>query len=70
VLKLDEAKEVVSDGTGSYLLLNVSPGEHTLTLDLDSLPVYYLPKTALTKEIILSEGAIYNYNIPLRKIEE
>jgi len=70
VVTLEDGTRRSTDNSGKYSFSNVSPGEHQITLDLESLPVYYLPKTALTKKITLFEGVAYNYNIPLKRVEE
>ena len=70
VLMLENGKKATTDNTGSYLFSNVSPGEHTLTLDLNSLPIYYLPKVAISNKINISEGNAYTLNIPLKRIKE
>ena len=70
VITLDGSKQVVTDSSGRYSFSNSATGGHTLTLDIDSLPVYYLPKVSVTKKISLFEGVTYTYNIPLKRIKE
>lgn len=70
IVILDDTKKAVSDTTGKYSFTNVSTADHVLTLDLTSLPVYFLPKVAVKKEIALSEGSIFNYNIPLKRVKK
>lgn len=70
VLLLEDGRRVTTDTFGRYFFRKVAVGEHTLILDLNSLPVYYLPKTTITKKIILFEGVNYIYNIPLKRIKE
>jgi hypothetical protein len=67
---LDENKKTVTDSFGKYSFPNIATGEHLLTLDLTTLPVYYLPKVAITKKVMLSEGMTYLYNIPLKRTQE
>lgn len=69
VIALEEGKTARSDNTGKYYFSQIPAGAHTVTIDLNSIPVQYLPKVALKKEITLFEGVSYQYNIPLRKIE-
>jgi len=64
---LKDGSKSATDNSGRYSFSNISPGEHTITLLLETLPVYYLPKTALSKKITLFEGVAYNYNIPLSR---
>ncbi|MBM3244568.1 MAG: hypothetical protein FJZ15_02080 [Candidatus Omnitrophica bacterium] len=67
VLRLEDDTIRVTDASGRYSFSSVKPGEHTIQLDLESLPVYYLPKVPLSKKITLSEGVSYPYNIPVKK---
>jgi len=69
-LILDKAKTAVTDNSGRYSFTNAPVGEHTISVDLDTLPIYYLPKSAIIKKISLFEGVTYIYNIPLKRIEE
>lgn len=70
VIALEDGTTRTTDSGGKYSFSSVPPGEHEITLDLNSLPVYYLPKTALTKKITLFEGVAYKYDIPLKRNEE
>jgi len=67
VLILEDDTRTTTDETGKYFFRKVSVGKHTITLDLNSLPTIYLPKVPIFKEVDLSEGVSYNYNIPLKK---
>jgi hypothetical protein len=69
-VRLEDGSLAVSDGTGRYSFLNAPTGLHTLSLDLPSLPVYYIPATAVTKKFTLNEGEVFLYNIPLRRVGE
>ncbi|MDD5552882.1 MAG: SdrD B-like domain-containing protein [Candidatus Omnitrophica bacterium] len=69
VMKLEDNTAKVTDKNGRYSFSSVKTGKHILSLDLNSLPVYYLPKAAITKKITLNEGVSYVYNIPLKKNE-
>ena len=42
VLRLDDGFVVETDGTGSYRFPNVASGEHRLSLDPASFPIYYM----------------------------
>lgn len=70
ILVLDDGQKVTTDSSGRYAFSRASVGEHTVTLDLKSVPTFYLPKTTLTKKITLFEGVTYVYNIPLRRIKK
>ncbi len=65
-LFLDE-KAAFTNLEGTYYYRNLSEGKYNLKLDINSLPIEYLPAVPLTKEIELSEGANYQYSFPLKK---
>ncbi|MCM8796859.1 MAG: tetratricopeptide repeat protein [Candidatus Omnitrophica bacterium] len=69
-LVLENGKKAITDTSGRYIFANVSSGEHTLTLDLNTLPVSYLPKVPISTSIAISEGASYIHNIPLTTVKE
>ncbi|MCM8779870.1 MAG: pilus assembly protein N-terminal domain-containing protein [Candidatus Omnitrophica bacterium] len=70
VVVLDGTKQARTDISGRYNFVHLPPGEHNLTLDLESIPVQYLPAVTLTKKITLFEGVNYIYNIPLRETSQ
>lgn len=67
IISLEDGSKSITDNNGRYYFTNAAPGEHTLTLDLSSLPLAYIPTIPLFKKIDLSEGATYLFNIPLKK---
>ncbi|MBM3255438.1 MAG: hypothetical protein FJZ08_03980 [Candidatus Omnitrophica bacterium] len=69
-LTLEDGTQTVTDSAGKYSFAHATVGEHIITLDLNTLPVYYLPQASLTKEITLYEGLSFIHNIPLKKIKE
>jgi len=70
VITLENGKQLTTDNTGKFYFPNVSTGKHTISLDLNSLPIYYLPKSAITHDFELFEGSTYIYNIPIKRIQE
>lgn len=70
LITLEDGSKSVTDSSGGYSFPKAAAGEHTIILDLNSLPVYYLPSTAIKKEVTLFEGVTYVYNIPLKRIQE
>ncbi len=69
-VSLDGIKAAVTDIDGRYVFLQAQPGEHELSVDLNTIPVYYLPSVALKKKFPLYEGESSIWNIPLRKIQK
>jgi len=67
VLTLEDGSKSVTDASGRYSFSKVPAGEHNLTLDLNSIPVSYLPQAPLSKKITLFEGVTYQNNIALRE---
>lgn len=70
VITLEDGTEVITDTTGRYIFSHAATGEHTLSLDLNSLPIYYLPQVPIKKDIGLFEGVTYIHNIPLKRVKE
>jgi len=69
-ITLDGDKTVTTSVDGSYAYLQALHGDHELSADLNSIPVYYLPLVALKKKFPLYEGESSVWNIPLRKIQK
>ena len=69
-ITLDNEKTILTGVDGSYVFAQATPGEHELTADLNTIPVYYLPLTVLKKKFPLQEGESSVWNIPLRKIQK
>lgn len=66
VIILDETQKAITDDGGQYQLRKLSPGKHSLEIDLKTIPTSYIPKVALKTEIELKKGETFFYNIPLR----
>ncbi|MBN2483615.1 MAG: pilus assembly protein N-terminal domain-containing protein [Candidatus Omnitrophica bacterium] len=66
---LDGSLTTSSDSNGGYFFRNLEAGRHTVKLDINSLPIEYLPLVKLVSEIDLAEGTTYIFNIPLKKKE-
>ena len=64
---LDEKNSGYSDFEGIYAFYELMPGEHTLKLDVNSVPLEYIPKIKLTNTIVLTEGSSTSFNFPLKK---
>ncbi len=66
-LKLDDQETATTDDKGGYNFYDVKPGKHTITLDVNSLPVDYLPLIKIKNKINVREGVTAIFNIPLKK---
>ena len=69
-ITLDGNKTVITGVDGGYTYSQAQPGDHELSADLNSIPVYYLPLVPLKKKFPLQEGESSVWNIPLRKIQK
>lgn len=65
VIRLDKNDITKTDGAGAYFFEDIKPGKHKLTIDVNSIPIRYLPAVKIKSEIVLEEGITYVYNILL-----
>lgn len=70
LLTLEDGTKITTDNFGKFFFRKLAPGEHTLTLDIKSIPVIYIPQVSLTKKITLFEGTRFLYNFPLSQIKK
>jgi hypothetical protein len=66
-ITLDGKASTISDAEGAYFFSNISPGKHTLAIDVNSIPLEYIPTVKIKNEINLAEGTTYQFHIPLTK---
>lgn len=64
---LDESNIVSTNSEGTYFFRGLGPGKHTLKIDINSIPLEYLPRIKVVSEIDLSEGKTYIFHVPLTK---
>jgi len=64
---LDGKDVTYSDFEGTYSFDNIAPGVHVLELDVNSLPIKYIPLVKIKNEIKVGEGITYVFNIPLKE---
>lgn len=69
ILRLEDGTEATTNDQGRFYFRRVSPGEHILTLEINSVPIHLLPKVPMKKEMFITEGASYIYNIPLELLK-
>ncbi len=62
---LDGELSTVSDMRGSYFFNNIEQGQHTITIDINSVPMQYLPSIALEHTITIVEGTTYMFHVPV-----
>jgi len=65
---LDGKDIAVTDFEGTYFFQNVQTGKHQIRIDVNSLPIEYLPKIKIKNEMEVSEGSTYVFHIPLTKV--
>lgn len=66
-ITLDGKVSQRSDYDGTYFFKNVSNGKHVILVDVNSLPIEYLPLIKLSQTIDVTEGTVYMYHVPLAK---
>jgi len=66
VVKLDQEKKMLTDREGRYYFENVSPGDHVVSLDLESLPLNYIPQGSIKQKITVAEGRTHTRYFPVR----
>ncbi|HOD12152.1 MAG TPA: SdrD B-like domain-containing protein [Candidatus Omnitrophota bacterium] len=66
-LILDGKQRTTTDFEGSYSFSGITAGKHVLSIDVNSIPIEYLPAVKVQSEIEVQEGTTYIFHIPLRK---
>lgn len=64
---LDNKKTATTNNKGIYFFSDIVTGKHSVKIDVNSLPLEYLPKISIMKDIEVEEGVTYSHHIPLRK---
>jgi len=64
---LDNNKFAFTDFEGTYFFENVSPGKHEIQIDVNSIPINYLPQVKVKNSLEVSEGATYTFHVPLKQ---
>lgn len=55
-----------SDSNGAFYFRKVAPGEHTVSIDINSIPLNMVPLVKVKNKIEVGEGINYPFNIPLQ----
>jgi len=66
-LTLDGKQTTKSNADGTYYFENVTPGKHTLILDVNSLPLQYLPMIKIKNTFQVKEGSTFTLHVPLKE---
>ena len=66
-LVLDNTTTEQTEYDGTYFFKNVSGGRHAIRIDVNSLPIEYLPIVKVSNTIEVTEGTTYVYHVPLKK---
>ncbi len=64
---LDGKESTTTDFEGNYFFSNIGAGTHQMTIDINSIPIEYLPAVKIKNEVDVSEGTTYVFHIPLNK---
>jgi len=65
-LTLDAKDTCVTDTEGKYFFLNLAAGKHAISINVNSLPLEYLPLVKISNTIEINEGQAYIFNIPVK----
>jgi hypothetical protein len=66
-LTLDHTIKEKTEFDGTYFFKNVPGGKHTIQVDINSIPIEYIPLVKISNSIEVTEGTTYVYHIPLKK---
>ena len=66
-ITLDGTQQTMTDFEGTYFFKNISPGKHTILIDVNSIPIEYLPLVKMRNEVVVEEGTTYVFHVPLKK---
>jgi len=66
-ITLDGTETATTDAEGSFNFSNIQPGQHHVSVDLNSIPMEYLPLIKLDQMVDVAEGTTYLFHMPLKK---
>ena len=66
-ISLDQNQVAYTDFEGVYSFDALTAGAHTIQLDVNSIPLQYLPSVRIRNEVNVEEGTTYVFQIPLKK---
>ncbi len=65
-MRVENGQSASSDAGGFYSIRKVIPGEHTLSVDVGSIPDGYRTLVPVQKEFQTEEGQVVRYDVPLK----
>jgi hypothetical protein len=65
VILLDGKKKGVSSVLGEYMFRNIGAGDHTISIDLKTVPLKFIPKVPVRRTVRIFEGVTFSDTIPL-----
>ncbi len=65
-ISLDNRETTITDFQGVYFFNDISEGQHTVFIDVNSLPMEYLPLIKISNTFHLEEGTTYVLHVPLK----
>ncbi len=68
-LVLDDHSTQKTNPQGVYSFRDIGEGEHTIALDINSIPIEMVPLIKMRNEVNVQEGSTYVFHVPL-KIKE
>jgi len=66
-LLLDGKQVAMTNTDGVYFFNSLKTGKYTISLDVNSIPLQYLPAIAIRQQIEVKEGVTSAYHVPLTK---
>ncbi len=66
-IKLDGKEIVETDFEGVFNFYDIAQGEHTLVIDVNSLPMEYLPTIKVRNTVFVEEGTTQTFHVPLKR---
>jgi len=68
-IALDNRQTILTDSKGAYFFYGLTPGRHTVSIDMGTVPEIYLPTIPLQNTLDISEGVTYILHIPVKRIQ-
>jgi len=66
-MMLDGKQIAMTNSDGVYFFNGLKPGKYTISIDVNSIPLQYLPAVTIRRQIEVTEGVTSAYHVPLNK---